>query len=60
MSIKAILKKYPTMRILVVFPIITLKNQWHEYIDNLDFSFNLEIEVINTVIKHNNGANLYF
>jgi superfamily II DNA or RNA helicase len=52
MSIKAVLKKYPSMRVLVVVPTITLKNQWQEHIDSWDFSFNVEVEVINTVIKH--------
>ena len=53
MSIKALLKKYPQFRILVVVPTTTLKNQWQNKIDLEGFSFNVEIQVINTVIQHN-------
>lgn len=52
MSIRALLKKYPQFRILVVVPTTTLKNQWQEKIDIEGFSFNVEVQVINTVIKH--------
>jgi len=52
MSIKALLKKYPYLRVLVVVPTTTLKNQWKEHIDNWEFQFNVEVEVINTVVKH--------
>lgn len=49
---KALLKKYPHFRILVVVPTITLKNQWQSKIDSWGFSFNAEVQVINTVIKY--------
>jgi len=52
MSIKAILKKYPQFRVLVVVPTTALKNQWQLQIDEWDFTFNVEIQVINTVVKH--------
>lgn len=52
MSIKAILKKYPEFRILVVVPTTALKSQWQKEIDEWGFSFNTEVQVINTVIKH--------
>lgn len=52
MSIKALLKKYPQFRILVVVPTTALKNQWQGKIDENGFSFNVEVQVINTVIKH--------
>ena len=52
MSIKALLKKYPYFRILVVVPTTTLKTQWVQHIYNWGFDFNVDIEVINTVIKH--------
>lgn len=52
MTIKALLKKYPQFRVLVVVPTITLKNQWQEQIDEWGFSFNTEVQVINSVIKH--------
>lgn len=35
---------------LVVVPTITLKEQWGKIIDSLGFSFNCDIQVINTVI----------
>lgn len=52
MSIRALLKKYPQFRILVVVPTITLKNQWQSKIDQEGFLFNVEIQVINTVINY--------
>ena len=52
MTIKALLKKYPNLRILVVVPTIALKEQWQEQIDEWGFSFNAEVQVINSVIKH--------
>lgn len=52
-AIQAVLKKYPSLRILVVVPTTLLKNQWQEQIDEWGFSFNAEVQVINTVIKHN-------
>lgn len=52
LTIQALLKKYPQLRVLVVVPTTTLKNQWQEHTDNWGFQFNVEIEVINTVIKH--------
>lgn len=53
MSINAVKKKYPGIRVLVVVPTTTLKSQWEEEIYNWDLSFNAEVEVVNTVIKHN-------
>lgn len=52
MTIKALLKKYPHFRVLVVVPTLALKNQWQIQIDEWGFSFNAEVQVINTVIKH--------
>ena len=52
MSINAVKKKYPGIRVLVVVPTTTLKSQWEEEIYNWDLSFNAEVEVVNTVIKH--------
>lgn len=51
-TIKALLKKYPQFRILVVVPTTTLKTQWQNKIDEWGFTFNAEIQVINTIIKH--------
>lgn len=52
MTIQATLKKYPSLRIIVVVPTVTLKNQWQQEIDDWGFAFNAEVQVINTVIKH--------
>jgi len=51
-SIRALLKKYPQLRVLVVVPTTTLKTQWQCKIDEEGFSFNAEVQVVNTVIKH--------
>lgn len=48
--IKKILSKHPTKRVLIVVPTTTLKEQWTEHIDNLGYSLNCDIQVINTVI----------
>ena len=53
MTIKALLGKYPQLRILVVVPTTALKGQWQKQIDEWGFSFNTEVQVINTIIKHN-------
>lgn len=58
MTIKALLKKYPQFRVLVVVPTLALKNQWQVQIDEWGFSFNAEVQVINTVIKHNWNCDL--
>lgn len=51
-AIEAVLKKYPSLRVLVVVPTTALKSQWQSLIDDWGFSFNAEVQVINTVIKH--------
>lgn len=50
--IKSILKKYPAYRFMVVVPTETLKNQWQEKVDENELMFNVEVHIINTVIKH--------
>ncbi len=50
--IQKVLEKYPHLRVLVVVPTTTLKNQWQLQIDELGLSFNTEVQVINTIIKH--------
>jgi superfamily II DNA or RNA helicase len=52
MAIRALLKKYPQFRILVVVPTTALKAQWQVKIDEQGFLFNAQVEVINSVIKH--------
>ena len=48
--IKGILNKDSTRKTLVVVPTIALKEQWISTLDNLGFSLNCNVEVINTVI----------
>ena len=52
MSIKALLKKYPQFRVLVVVPTEALQKQWLGHIDEWGFQFNVEVVIINTCIKH--------
>lgn len=52
LAIKALLKKYPQLRFLVVVPTEALQNQWIGHVDKWGFQFNVEIAIINTVIKH--------
>ena len=52
MTIQALLKKYPSFRVLVVVPTLALKDQWQTQLDDWGFTFNSEVQVINTVIMH--------
>jgi superfamily II DNA or RNA helicase len=52
-AIKKVLEKYPNLRILVVVPTTTLKEQWESQLTDWDIVFNAEVQIINTVIKHN-------
>lgn len=52
MTIKGLIKKHPYLRVLVVVPTTTLKNQWLQQVNEWGFDFNVEIEVINTIVKH--------
>lgn len=51
-TIKALLEKYPSMRILVVTPTDLLKNQWFEHVDKWGFGLNVDVQVINTTAKN--------
>lgn len=51
--LKSVLDKYPSFKILIVVPTKTLKEQWQIQVDNWGFSFNTEVQVINSVILHN-------
>lgn len=53
LSIKLLLSKYQNLRVLVVVPTITLKEQWTSELDKWGFSLNCNVEVINTVITRN-------
>ena len=52
MAIQKVLTKYPSLRILVVVPTTALKEQWTKILLDYDLTFNAEVQVINTVIKH--------
>lgn len=58
MIIKALLKKFPHYRILVVVPTTALRAQWQKQIDEWGFSFNAESYVVNSVIKHDWNCDL--
>ena len=45
--------KRPGMRFLVVVPTETLKNQWEGLLQERNLLFNSEVQIINTVVKHN-------
>lgn len=47
------IKKYPNIRILIVVPTLLLKEQWAQIIDDLGYTFNCDIQVINTIITKN-------
>lgn len=50
--IKAVLKKYPHFRILVVVPTEGLQEQWKQSLYKHELSFNSDVQIINTVVKH--------
>lgn len=52
LAIESLLKKYPGLRVLVVVPTTTLKTQWEQHIYDWELTFNVDVEVINTIIKH--------
>ena len=51
-SISIIHKKYPNLRILVVVPTDLLQRQWRAQLEERMLSEVTDVEVINTVIKH--------
>lgn len=56
--IQILLKKYPTMSIIVVVPTDTLRKQWISILDNLGLGFNTQVIIINTASKHNFNCDL--
>lgn len=58
MGIKAIIKKYPKFRVLVVVPTEALKNQWLGLLDEWELGLNSDVQIINTVVKHNWNCNI--
>lgn len=57
-GLKAIFKKYPKFKVLVVVPTETLKNQWLSLLDKWGLGLNSEVQIINTVIKRNWSCNI--
>ena len=51
-AIKRFLDKNPNRRILVVVPTEVLKRQWIKLLDNEGLSLNVNVQIINSVIKH--------
>lgn len=49
--VKSVIDKYQSFRVLVVVPTDYLKSQWVQHIDNNGLSFNVDVQVVNTVIK---------
>ena len=52
MAIKALLKKYPQFRILVVVPTDALQKQWLGHINDWGFQLSVDVVIINTCIKN--------
>lgn len=49
--LKVVLNKFPQLRAIIVVPTDNLKEQWERHVDNWGFTFNVEVKVINSVIK---------
>lgn len=45
-------ERYPELTILVVVPTDVLKNQWISQLANYGIVFNVQVEIVNTVVKH--------
>lgn len=53
LAIQLLKNKFSNLKILVVVPTEVLQSQWEAQLDEWGLSFNCEVQVINTVIKHN-------
>lgn len=51
-------KKFPGIKIIVVVPTETLKNQWIKQLDERGFSLQTEVIIINTLIKNHYSCDL--
>lgn len=49
--IKSIIDRYRDFRVLVVVPTDNLKFQWIQHLDNNQLTFNVDVQIVNTVIK---------
>ena len=52
MAIKSFLKHKPDGRVLISVPTEILKQQWVESLVKFDIFFNCQVEIINTIVKH--------
>ncbi len=57
-SLSTIIAKYPDKKYLVVVPTQPLKEQWQIQLDERGLSFNGEVQIINTVVKHSWEADI--
>lgn len=51
--INSLLRKYPDKKVLIVVPTTGLLEQWSKQIENYQLQFSCDVQIINTVIKHN-------
>ncbi len=56
--LRNLIERKPDIRALIVVPTLVLKEQWAKQIDELGFSLNCDIQVINTVITKDWNTNL--
>lgn len=56
--INSLLSKYPSKKILIVVPTTGLKEQWLGHINNQGLQLNCDVQIINTVVKHNWNCDL--
>ena len=56
--VKTIIEKYPQLRVMIVVPTDNLKEQWLGHIDANKLSLNADVQIVNTVIKHNWKADI--
>lgn len=52
-TITKLIKKTPGLQVLIVVPTETLQVQWNQILDNLGYSLNCNVQIINTVVKNN-------
>lgn len=50
--IKSVIDKYPSLKVLVVVPTSNLKDQWELKLIEWHLNYNAEVQVINTVVRH--------
>lgn len=56
--IKSVLNKYPNLKVLVIVPTDNLKEQWIQNLDYNGLTFSTDVQIVNTVIKHDWKADI--